>query len=132
MGRSLSTASKELTPTPVVQVRGNKGEYFEGRLVSHKTTKSKWLKEDGTPRVQHIFEFAVADTDMELQIKGANGEYGPANVEVGATVAVFPPTRLANALVEAKEGETIRIIYEGVGKAGRRGGKPHLYSVEVL
>ncbi len=131
MGRSLSTASKELTPTPVVQVRGEVGQFFEGKLLSHKTTKSKWLKEDGTPRLQHIFEFAIQDTDMELQIK-KNDEYIPADVSVGETVAIFPPTRLANGLIEAQIGEIIRIEYLGVGKAGRRGGKPHLYKVEVI
>lgn len=131
MGRSLSTASKELTPTPVVQVRGEAGQFFEGKLLSHKTTKSKWLKEDGTPRLQHIFEFAIQDTDMELQVK-ENDTYVTANVNIGETVAIFPPTRLANGLVEAHVGETIRIEYLGVGKAGRRGGKPHLYKVEVL
>ncbi len=131
MGRSLSTASKELTPTPVVQVRGEAGQFFEGKLLSHKTTKSKWLKEDGTPRLQHIFEFAIQDTDMELQIK-KNDEYVPADVNIGETVAIFPPTRLANGLIEAQVGEVIRIEYLGVGKAGRRGGKPHLYKVEVI
>lgn len=133
MGRPLSTASKELVKTPCVQVRGEKGQFFVGTLVDHKSSKSKkYVKDDGSPKVQHVFEFAIQDTDMEIQISNDKGEYVEASVGVGDTVAVFPPTRLLNALLEAQKGETIRFEYLGLGKAGKRGGKPHEYKVEVI
>lgn len=132
MGRKLSTAAKEFTPEPIVNVRGEKGQYFEGLLLEHRTIKGKYKNEDGSDKPQHIFSFAIEDTDMSLELKQPDGTYAEAKVNVGDTVSIFPPTRLFNALNTAQKGEKIRIVYTGLGKAGKFGGKPHTFNVEVI
>lgn len=122
MGKKLSTASPDMEKTPTVHVRGEKGQYFIGALMKHKQVNSKFKDADGNVRLQDLYEFAIEDTDMDI-----TGE-----AEAGATVSIFAPTRLNNALRQAELGQRIKIVYLGVGKATGKGGKPHTYDVEIL
>jgi len=129
MGTKLSTSSLE--STPVINVRGDKGQYFVGKLLSHKTTPSQYKDEKtGEPKVHHIYEFAIEDTNMRIERKEGK-EYVEAKVIEGDTVSIFAPTRLNNALRQATAGQRITIKYLGMGKATKFGGKPHDYEVEV-
>lgn len=127
----LSTASAEMKNTPVVNVRGAKGEYFEGILNGSRPVKSAYKNEDGSDKMQNIYEFIVEDTTMGIQIK-KDKEYIDATVEAGDTVSMFAPTRLNNALRQATNGMRLKITYLGLGKAAKKGGKPHEYDVEVI
>lgn len=131
MGTKLSTASPEMKNTPVVNVRGAKGEYFQGILTGVRAVKSGFKNDDGSDKTQNIYEFTVEDTDMEVSIKEGK-EYIAANVGDGDTVGIFAPTRLNNALRQATNGMRLKITYLGLGKAAKKGGKPHEYDVEVI
>jgi len=133
MGHKLSTSSPSLTPTPFVNVRGDKGQVFVGTLKSMKSVDSGYVNEKtGEPRMQNIYNFSFESSDMEILVKNGK-EYELANVNPGDLVAVFAPTRLNNALIQAPMGSRIQITYLGLGKAIKgKGGKPHEYDVEVL
>lgn len=131
MSRELSTASQTFEPTPVVQVRGEKGQVFKGILKGHKERDSQYVDEEGNPRKQHIYEFSVLDSTMDIQVKEGK-DYKSVDVQQGDTVAIFAPSRLNNALKQAKVEETIEITYLGLGKASGRGGRAHEYKVVVL
>lgn len=132
MGQKLSTASGELKSTPVVNVRGEKNQYFIGTFAGHKQVASSFKNEKtGEARMQDIYEFTLEDTDMELLVKQGTS-YTPTKMVVGDTVSIFAPTRLNNALVQATKGMRLQITYLGLGKASKFGGKPHMYDVEVL
>lgn len=129
MGIKLNTSSQGNSVT--VNVRGVKGQYFVGVLQAHKNAPSTYKKQDGSTRPHEIYEFILEDTDMVLT-KKVGKEYEPVD---GATVeacSIFAPTKLHNALSQAKKGDRIRIEYLGLGKATKMGGKPHEYDVEVL
>lgn len=129
MGRSLSTDSG--STDILVNVRGEKGQVFIGKLLAAKTIDSKYKDESGVAKVYNIYTFAAEDTTMETQRKEGK-EYKSVDIEPGASVSIFAPTRLNNALRQAEIGWRIKIEYLGLGKATSKGGKPHTYSVEVL
>jgi hypothetical protein len=129
MGRSLSTDSGG--NSILVNVRGEKGQVFIGKLLASKTVESKYKTDSGEPKLYNIYTFAVEDTTMETQRKEGK-EYKNVDIEPGTTVDLFAPTRLNNALRQAEIGWRIKIEYLGLGKATGKGGKPHTYSVEVL
>lgn len=131
MGTKLSTASPDMKNTPVVNVRGTKGEYFQGILTGSRAVKSGFKNEDGSDKTQNIYEFTVEDTDMEIVIKDGK-EYKPVEIGEGDAVSMFAPTRLNNALRQATKGMRLKITYLGLGKAAKKGGKPHEYDVEVI
>lgn len=131
MGTKLSTASADIKPTPVINVRGTKGETFTGTLISHKTHPNGYKNEKGEEGVHNIYEFVVEETDMSAQIKSGK-EYVDADISDGDTVNLFAPTRLNNALRQAEKGMRLKITYLGKGKATKFGGKPHEYDVEVI
>lgn len=132
MGQKLSTASAEMKNTPVVHVRGTKGQFFQGVLVSSRAVKSGFKDEKtGEDRFQNIYEFTVENTDMEVMLKEGK-EYKNVDIGEGDTVSMFAPTRLNNALRQATKGMTLKITYLGLGKAAKKGGRPHEYDVEVI
>jgi len=125
----LSTTTLE--STPIVNVRGEKGQFFVGTLVGHKSVESQYKDDKGNKKNFDIYDFTIEDGDMQVQ-KKVGKEYVDTPVGVGDSVAVFAPTRLNNALKQAAVGSRIKITYLGLGKATKRGGKPHEYEVEVL
>lgn len=129
MGTKLSTSSGG--SSVVVNVRGEKGQYFVGKLLTHKTAKSAYKNEDGTDKQYDIYEFTLEDSDMVFQKKDGK-EYKDVTPEAGATVSIFAPTRLNNALRQAEVGQKIKIEYQGMVKAGKKGGKAHDFDVEVI
>lgn len=131
MGTKLSTASKEIKNTPVVNVRGTKGEYFQGILTGVRTVKSGFQNEDGSDKTQNIYEFTIEDTTMAIVVKEGK-EYIDVDTKEGDTVSMFAPTRLNNALRQATNGMRLKITYLGLGKAAKKGGRPHEYDVEVI
>lgn len=132
MGTKLSTSSKEFAPTIGVNVRGEEGQFFIGVLTAHKSPPSQYKKQDGSIRNHEVYEFELEDTDMELTVKKGNGYALVKDAEPGTPVAVFAPTRLHNGLSQAKIGDRLSIKYLGLGKAGKMGGKPHTYEVEII
>lgn len=122
MGNKLSTASPDMKKTPLVNVRGEKKSYFIGKLLGVRSVKSAFKNDDGSDKMQNVYEFSVIDTDMEISGDAAEG----------SAVGLFAPTRLNNALRQASIGQSLRITYMGLGKATKRGGKPHEYEVEVI
>jgi hypothetical protein len=132
MGTKLSTASAEMKNTPVVNVRGTKGDTFQGILMGSRAVKSGFKDEKtGEDKFQNIYEFTVEDTTMEVSVKDGK-EYKPVDISDGDTVSMFAPTRLNNALRQATKGMRLKITYLGLGKAAKKGGKPHEYDVEVI
>lgn len=131
MGTKLSTASAELKNSPVVNVRGAKGEYFIGTWVGHKTVANGYKNDKGEEGSHQIYTFTIEDTDMGTQIKQGK-EYIDTEVSEGMEVVLFAPTRLHNALRQAEKGMKLKITYLGKGKATKFGGKPHDYEVEIL
>lgn len=131
MGNKLSTASPDMKNTPLVNVRGTKGEYFIGTLTGVKAVKSGFKNEDGSDKTQNVYSFTVEDTTMAIVIKEGK-EYVDAPINEGDAVDMFAPTRLNNALRQATKGMQLKITYLGLGKAAKKGGKPHEYDVEVL
>lgn len=129
MGKKLSTSGGDTKP--LVNIKETKGQYFIGMLEGHRQIESQYKNEDGTNKKFDIYDFVVEDTDMGFQSK-AGKEYVAVDVEVGASVAIFAPTRLNNALKQATIGDRLRIQYGGLGKATKFGAKPHEYNVEVL
>jgi hypothetical protein len=129
MGTKLSTRSD--SKSVVVNVRGEKGQFFQGELAAHKQADSKYTNEDGSKKKLEIYEFKVEDTNMQLQ-KQEGKEYVEATVAPGDIVSLFAPTRLNNALRQASVGQHIKFTYLGLGKATGRGGKPHEYDVEAI
>lgn len=133
MGTKLSTASQELKKTPLVNVRGEKGEYFIGVLVGSRAVKSSFKNEDGSDKVQNVYEFAPEDTDMGIVIKDEGAkEYRAATEAECETVGIFAPTKLNNALKQAEKNMRLKITYLGLGKAAKKGGRPHEYDVEII
>jgi len=130
MGTKLSTYSDSKNE-PVVNITGTKGQYFVGTVKSRKTIDSSFKDEQGNPRKRNIYTLAVKDTDMETMLKEGK-EYKPVDIAAGDAVVVFAPTRLDNALKQTKDGDTVKIVYLGLGKATRKGGKPHEFDVELL
>ena len=128
MGTKYSTSSQTFDPSVIVNVRGEEGEFFVGKLLAAKTAPSQYKNADGSAKVHNIYEFALVDTDMELTVKKGTA-YVLAKAEKGSTVSLFAPTRLNNALKQIPVGTTVSIKYLGLGKAGRMGGRPHDYEV---
>lgn len=129
MGAKLSTDSNQ--SNVIVNVRGEKGSYFVGVLKGYKTVKSQFKNDRGEDRMYDVYDFAVKETNMETQIK-QDGKYVPKDVEEDEMVAIFAPTRLNNALQRATVETTLKITYLGLGKASKKGGKPHTYDVEIV
>lgn len=114
-----------LQSDPLVNVRGEEGQYFIGVLVGSREVDCGYGKKP-------VYEFTVKDTDMSIQRKEGK-EYKETTVDVGDKVCVFAGTRLAYALSQAKTGQVIKIVYRGLGEKPKRGGnRPHEYDVEVL
>lgn len=132
MGKKLSTAGQSFEPTVGVNVRGEEGQFFIGVLMGHKSPPSQYKKQDGSIRNHEVYEFELEETDMELTIKKNTAYVLVKDGEPGMPVSMFAPTRLHNALLQATPGDRIKITYLGLGKAGKMGGKPHTYDVEVL
>jgi len=131
MGTKIDCNSSAVS-SAVVNVRGAKGQTFTGKLINHKTATAPYKNDDGSDKQMHIFEFIPVDTDMALMRRDANKEYQETEVKEGETVCIFPPTRLLLGLNQVAVGSTVKITYMGLGKAGKRGGKPHTYELEVL
>jgi hypothetical protein len=129
VGTKLSTNS--LGSSVVVNVRGEKGTYFVGKLLAHKSVASQYKDEAGNAKNHEVYEFSVEDTTMDTQKKEGK-EYKNVDVAAGDSVSIFAPTRLNNALRQAEVGWKIKITYLGLGKATKFGGKPHDYEVESL
>jgi hypothetical protein len=129
VGTKLNTSS--LGASVIVNVRGEKGTYFVGKLLGHKQVASPYKNETGIVKNYEVYEFAVEDTTMETHKKEGK-EYKNVDVAAGDAVSIFAPTRLNNALRQAEVGWKIKITYLGLGKATKFGGKPHDYEVEVI
>lgn len=131
MGVKLSTRSG--SDSVLVNVKGEKGQYFVGTLLAHKQAKSIYKNEDGSERSFNIYEFKLEDSDMSF-VKKDNGskEYKEVTPAAGDQVSVFAPTRLNNALCQAEVGQKIKFEYLGLVKAGKKGGKANEYDVEIL
>lgn len=128
----LST-SGSLTSDVVVNVSTEKDQYFKGRIISRKSIESAYKNEDGSKKMRDIYIFSVIDTNMEtVQKAQGSKEYKPVDVAEGDAVTVFAPTRLNNALKQTKDGDTVKFVYLGKGKATKFGGKPHEYDVELI
>jgi hypothetical protein len=107
MGTKLSTQGSSSSVT--ANVRGEKGQYFIGKLLAHKTAASAYKNEDGSAKNYDIYEFSVEDTNMETTKKDGK-EYKPVDVAPGDAVSIFAPTRLNNALRQAEVGWKIKIV----------------------
>lgn len=132
MGTKLSTAGQDFEPSVTVNVKLEKDQYFVGILKAHKTPPSPYKNMDGSAKVFNVYEFELVDTDMELTVKKGDAYVPAKGVNGGDMVSIFAPTRLNNALSKASLGSQIKIVYLGKGKAGRMGGQPHTYDVEVI
>lgn len=132
MGTKINTSSSNFAPTPTMDVRNKKGQYFVGTLTGHKSQPNGYKNEKtGAENHYEIYSFSVEDTDMDASIKNGK-DYAPATIEEGAAVALFAPTRLHNALRQVTVGQRVKITYLGQGKATKFGGKPYDYEVEVI
>lgn len=131
MGEKISTTS--MTPSVIVNVKEKVGQFFKGKLLVHKIAESQY-KDDKTGGNKNfdIYEFLAEETDMRLQRKKGKEYMDVPETEEVSEVTVFAPTRLHNALSQIKPGERVKFTYLGLGKATRRGGKPHEYDVERL
>lgn len=131
MPKELSTSSRSIDPSVVANVRGEEGQFFSGKLVAKKTAPSQYKKQDGSIRDHNIYEFTLEETDMELTVKKGSDYVLVKDIKHGMPVSIFAPTRLHNALSQANIGDVITVTYTGLGKAGKKGGKPHTYKVTV-
>lgn len=132
MGQKLSTAGQDFEPSVTVNVKLEKGQFFKGVLKAHKTPPSPYKNQDGSAKTFNVYEFELIDTDMELTIKKGDVYVEAKGVTGGDLVSIFAPTRLNNALSKAVLGASIHIMYLGKGKAGKMGGAPHMFDVEVI
>ena len=124
MGRKLTGVSE---PTPVVNIKGAPGSYFEGKLQSM-GREVKMKRGKGI-----VFDFLLGDTDMGISLKDAKGAYNDiTSIEAGTLVAVFAPTVLAKALAKATLGDVIRFVYLGKLQGKESGTEYHNYDVEVV
>lgn len=131
MSKQLSTAGRSLTPSVIVNVKGEKGQFFVGKLLAAKKAPSPYKDVNGNIKPFNIYEFELEETDMELTVKKGSAYVLVKDVTAGMPVSIFAPTRLHNALSQASVGDVITIKYDGLGKATKMGGKPHEFSVEV-
>ena len=129
MGTKLNTGSGG--SSVLVGVHGKEGEYFIGTLLAHKSPPSPYKDDKGNLRNYEVYEFTVEDTNMKTEVK-VGKEYKDSPVKPGDPVSIFAPTRLNNALRQAEIGSKIKIVYLGLGKATKFGGKPHQYDVELI
>lgn len=122
MGRKLSSqgASK------LVQIREKEGLTFTGKLLDNgKEVKMPMGK-------SMVYSFSVIDGDVNYVEKNEKGAYVPTDVVEGEAVNLFAPTLLARALLQASVGDTIKIVYLGLGKKTKGRNAPHTFDVEVL
>lgn len=122
MGRKLSSNMKA---TPVVNVTEKEDSFLQGILKERKEVTTQY-------GLRPVFILSLNDTDMRTVAKEGK-EFKDVEVEQGADVAVFAPTMLDRALIQAKNGEEVRIVYKGMGKSLKKGrNAPHLFEVEVI
>lgn len=109
--RALST---ELKSNPTVRLADKLGSRFVGKYIG-----SKDITIQNKPSKLH--EFNAVDGDALITIKEGNG-YKEASIAEGDVVSVFGSKAIDTALLEAKVGETIEIIFNGEKKlkGGRR------------
>ena len=130
MGTKLSTQSNSGSDV-VVNVKGEKGQFFVGNLLGHKQAKSQYKNFDGSEKQYDIYQFKLEDSDMDFQKKEGK-EYKDATPVAGDLVTVFAPTRLNNALRQAEVGQKIKFVFLGKVKAGKKGGQANEYDCEVI
>lgn len=108
------TLSTELKSNPTVRLADRVGSRFVGRYLS-----SKDITINNKPSKLH--EFAALEGDALITVKDGN-TYREAEIAEGATVSVFGSKAIDTALLEAKVGETIEIVFNGEKKlkGGRR------------
>jgi hypothetical protein len=129
----LSTSGNQFVSDVLVNTTEDDGRYFKGKIISRKPIKSAFKDEAGNVKMRDIYIFSVIDTNMNtVQKPQGSKEYKPVDVAPGDSVTVFPPTRLSNALKQTKDGDTVKFVYLGLGKAGKFGGKPHEFDVELI
>jgi hypothetical protein len=123
MGTKLT--GQGLKPTPVVSVTQKEGGKFVGKLLAG-AREVKLRRGKG-----YVYEFALSDTDMPIQIKDENGNYADVSeIAEGDKVSIFAPTVLRSALDKAAVGNVIQIIY--LGKESGDKGEYHNFDVELV
>lgn len=123
MGQKLAT-QKPLESTPVVNVRGEVGQFMIGKYLGMKTVAMSFGP-------KNVYEFAIQESTMPI-LRKEGKEYVETDVKKGGKVAVFASTRLNYALEQATVGQVLKITYLGLGKKPKRGGNaPHEHEVEI-
>lgn len=129
MGTPLPMKAKSnFAPTPTVALTAKVGAIFVGKcLQGRKAIKSSFKDpETGDFKMRGVYEFAIEDGDMPVQIKVGPKAYAEVKVKVGDKVSLFPPSRLDGALDSVKVGDRVRIKYLG------RDGQAHMFDAELL
>lgn len=108
------TLSTELKANPTVRLADKLGSRFVGKYLA-----SKDITINNKPSKLH--EFAALDGDALITVKDGS-TYKEAQINEGDVVSVFGSKAIDTALLEAKVGETIEIIFNGERKlkGGRR------------
>lgn len=114
MGKKYSD-STGFSPTADIKVEG---AMLKGILGSSRLVKTQFGDKP-------VFKIKVLDANCKFTL----GKGEEVNVEEGAEVDIFAPTRLATQLAKVPQGETITIKYLGLGK-NSKGNPPHTFSVE--
>lgn len=110
--------------TPFVAFKQKVGSKLVGQLLDG-PREVKFKRGIGT-----IYEFAVEECTAPLLVRNESGQLQEVDVAKGDTVSVFAPTVLAKAMRQAKIGELVEIVYNGL-KRGRNS-EYHDYVVCVL
>jgi hypothetical protein len=109
--------------TPVISLR-REGGSFEG-IMTAGPKEVKLRKGKG-----YVYEFTLLDINgLDVQEK-INGKYVEAQVEEGATVAVFAPTVLHSALSQSSHGKQIKVTY--LGKEASKNGGNDYHNFDVV
>lgn len=122
MGKKLSGSAEA---TPLVNITEKEGSFLQGVLRDRREVKTQY-------GMRPVYTLELEDTDMSTVIKNGNS-YDKCDVAQGANVGVFAPTLLDRALLKAAPGDTLRIVYQGLGKSTKKGrNAPHMFDVEIV
>lgn len=113
MGKTYSDSSGF---SPTAQIKED-GAMLKGILGTSRLVKTQYGEKP-------VFTIKVLDANCKFTL----GKGEEVNIEEGANVDIFAPTRLATQLAKVPQGETITIKYLGLGK-NSKGNKPHTFSV---
>ncbi len=63
-----------------------------------------------------------------------NGQFGPTAILKTSIGEVWMPNRtnLVNKLMQCHPGDTLKVVYEGMGEVGTQGQKAHIYRVSKV